>query len=341
MGHESIWLYVGFIVFVLAMLAADLGVFQRRAHAVSMKEAGLWTGVVVFLALLFGIGLYLWRGSEFSLEFLAGYLVEQALSVDNLFVFVLLFSIFAVPRAYQHRVLFWGIIGALILRGLFIFIGSALMERFHWFIYLFGAFLVYTAIKLAAGKEVEVKPENNPLMRFARRFLPLTESYHEEHFFVRLAGKLWATPLLLVLLVVESTDVAFATDSVPAVFAVARDPFIIYTSNIFAILCLRSLYFLLAGAIEEFHYLKPALSLILGFVGVKMLISHFYAIPIGISLLVIAGLLGIAMAASVVYAQRQAQRAVDGNLEGSPDPAIPAGKGEMAPQAGAGTPAKR
>ena len=304
MGIESFWLYAAFVAFILAMLAVDLGVFQRNAHAVSMKEAAIWSGVWIGLSFIFAGVVYFWQGSQLALEFLAGYLIEKALSVDNLFVFLLLFGIFAVPRAYQHRVLFWGVVGALITRGLFILVGSALMARFHWIIYVFGAFLVYTAVKLALGKDTEVHPQNNPVLRIARRYLPVTEGYEKEHFFVRRAGKLWATPLLLVLLVVESTDIVFATDSIPAVFAVSSHPFIVFTSNVFAILGLRALYFLLAGAIEQFHYLKPALSLILGFVGVKMLISEFWKIPIGVSLAVIAGLLTVAIVASLLRARR-------------------------------------
>lgn len=304
MGIESFWLYAAFVAFILAMLAVDLGVFQRNAHAVSMKEAAVWSGVWIGLSFIFAGVVYFWQGSQLALEFLAGYLIEKALSVDNLFVFLLLFGIFAVPRAYQHRVLFWGVVGALITRGLFILVGSALMARFHWIIYVFGAFLVYTAVKLALGKDTEVHPQNNPVLRIARRYLPVTEGYEKEHFFVRRAGKLWATPLLLVLLVVESTDIVFATDSIPAVFAVSSHPFIVFTSNVFAILGLRALYFLLAGAIEQFHYLKPALSLILGFVGVKMLISEFWKIPIGVSLAVIAGLLTVAIVASLLRARR-------------------------------------
>ena len=304
MGIESFWLYAAFVAFILAMLAVDLGVFQRNAHAVSMKEAAVWSGVWIGLSFIFAGVVYFWQGSQLALEFLAGYLIEKALSVDNLFVFLLLFGIFAVPRAYQHRVLFWGVVGALITRGLFILVGSALMARFHWIIYVFGAFLVYTAVKLALGKDTEIHPQNNPVLRIARRYLPVTEGYEKEHFLVRRAGKLWATPLLLVLLVVESTDIVFATDSIPAVFAVSSHPFIVFTSNVFAILGLRALYFLLAGAIEQFHYLKPALSLILGFVGVKMLISEFWKIPIGVSLAVIAGLLTVAIVASLLRARR-------------------------------------
>lgn len=307
MGIESFWLYAAFVAFILAMLAVDLGVFQRNAHAVSMKEAAVWSGVWIGLSFIFAGVVYFWQGSQLALEFLAGYLIEKALSVDNLFVFLLLFGIFAVPRAYQHRVLFWGVVGALITRGLFILVGSALMARFHWIIYVFGAFLVYTAVKLALGKDTEVHPQNNPVLRIARRYLPVTEGYEKEHFFVRRAGKLWATPLLLVLLVVESTDIVFATDSIPAVFAVSSHPFIVFTSNVFAILGLRALYFLLAGAIEQFHYLKPALSLILGFVGVKMLISEFWKIPIGVSLAVIAGLLTVAIVASLLRARRRSR----------------------------------
>ena len=306
MNSVSPWIWAAFLAFVVAMLAIDLGLFQRKVHAVSMKEAGIWTIVWISLALSFNALLYFWRGPEPALQFLAGYLIEKSLSVDNLFVFALLFSFFAVPAVYQHRVLFWGVLGALILRGLFVAAGTALISSFHWIIYVFGAFLVFTGAKLALAGEGEVHPDQNPLLRLARRFMPVTPGFEGQRFFVRRAGRLMATPLFLVLLVVESTDLVFAVDSIPAVFAVTQDPFLVYTSNVFAILGLRSLYFLLAGAITRFHYLKLALATILTFVGVKMLIADLFEIPVAISLGVIAGVLALAMVASVLRARRLA-----------------------------------
>jgi tellurite resistance protein TerC len=294
-----IWLWIAFVVFVLAMLAIDLLVFQRKAHAVSMKEAGAWTAVWISLALLFNLGFFFWQGAEPSLQFFTAYLIEKALSVDNLFVFALLFTMFGVPAMYQHRVLFWGVLGALIMRGIFIGAGAALIHQFHWIMYIFGAFLVYTGIKLAVHKETEVHPERNPVIRLFRRFMPVTDTYQKERFFVRQGGKLAATPLFLVLLIVETTDVVFAVDSIPAVFAISSDPFIVYTSNVFAILGLRALYFLLAGALDKFYYLKTSLAAVLSFVGVKMLIVDFYKIPIALSLGVIAALLGAGIIASL------------------------------------------
>ena len=304
MGEWSPWLWVGFLVFVAAMLALDLGVFQRRAHAVSMKEAGIWSAVWISLALLFGAGLYIWRGSEPALQYLSGYLIEKALSVDNLFVFALIFTMFGVPAVYQHRVLFWGVLGALVMRAIFIAAGSALLSQFHWLMYVFGAFLIFTAAKLAFGGETEIHPEQNPLVRLARRFVPMTTHYEGEHFFIRKAGKRLATPLLLVLLVVESSDLMFAVDSIPAVLAVTQDTFLVYTSNVFAILGLRSLYFLLAGAIDRFYYLKIGLAAILSFVGLKMLLTDLVEVSTTASLAVIISLLVVAILASTVRSRR-------------------------------------
>jgi tellurite resistance protein TerC len=301
---DTIALWAGFTVFVLLMLAVDLGVFHRRAHAVSLKEAIAWSAVWIALALLFNVGVYVWRGSETALEFLTGYLIEKSLSVDNIFVFVLLFSAFQVPAASQHRVLFWGILGALVLRGMLILTGSALLEEFHWVIYLFGAFLVFTGIKMAAHRNEEQHPENNPLVKWVGRLIPVTGRYEGNRFFVWRAGRWMATPLLLVLVAVESTDLLFAVDSIPAIFAVTRDAFIVYTSNVFAILGLRSLYFVFAGIVAKFYYLKAALSAILIFVGVKMLIAEVYKIPVGLSLAVIASTLALAILASWRRARR-------------------------------------
>ena len=304
MGNVSIWLWIGFFVLILAMLAVDLGASRRRTQAMSLRTAAMWTGIWIGVALCFNAAIYLWRGAEPALEFFTAYLIEKALSVDNLFVFVLIFSMFGVPALYQRRVLFWGVIGALVMRGLFIGAGAALLHRFEWLMYVFGAFLIFTAIKLGLGGETEIKPERNPLIRLFRKIMPVTEQFDGERFFVRHAGVLMATPLFLVLLVVESTDLVFAVDSIPAVLAVTQDPFLVYTSNVFAILGLRALYFLLAGAMTKFHYLKLALSLILGFVGVKMLIADIYKIPIALSLGVITGLLTIAVVASLIRARR-------------------------------------
>jgi tellurite resistance protein TerC len=311
----SPWVWAGFVVFVLAMLAIDLGVFNRKAHTVSAKEAGIWTAVWISLALLFNLGLYFWRGSEPALQFLTGYLIEKALSVDNLFVFALIFTLFAVPSQYQHRVLFWGVLGALIMRAIFIAAGAALINNFHWIIYVFGAFLVYTGIKLARHKETSIEPDKNPVVKLFRRIFPITSTYEGEHFFVRHGGKVMATPLLLVLVMVESTDLVFAVDSIPAIFAVTKDPFIVYTSNVFAILGLRSLYFLLANALDKFYYLKTALAVILSFVGVKMLLTDLYHIPIELSLAIIVALLAVAVVASVIRARREDLAAVPAVVE--------------------------
>ena len=305
---DQLWLWVGFNVFVLAMLALDLGVFHRRAHEVSLREAATWSAVWVALALSFNYGVYHFMGARAGLEFLTGYLIEKALSVDNIFVFVLIFSYFKVPRRYQHRVLFWGILGALLLRGAMIAAGAALIARFHWIIYVFGAFLVFTGIRMAVQREHTLEPEANPVLRLMRRFVPMTNVYHGQSFFVReeVGGRMrrLATPLFAVLVLVETTDVIFAVDSIPAIFAITSDTFLVYTSNVFAILGLRALYFLLAGIIHRFHYLKLGLSLVLVFVGVKMLLADMYSIPIGVSLGVVALVLGISVAASLFLPRR-------------------------------------
>ena len=292
--HESIgtpWLWFAFVAFVLAMLALDLGVFHKKDHEVSVKEALLWTGVWISLAMLFNAGIYHWFGHERALEFLSGYVIEKALSVDNIFVFIVIFSVFAVPSKLQHRVLLFGILSALVLRALFIVVGAALLTRFHWLGYVFGAFLVFTGIKLLVQRQAEVDPRKNPLFKLFRRLVPSVDDFHEGHFTIKQAGKRYATPLLLVLFAIETTDLVFAMDSIPAIFAVTRDPFIVFTSNIFAILGLRALYFALAGMMEKFHYLKIGLSLVLLFVGAKMLLASVYKIPIGASLAVIGALL--------------------------------------------------
>ena len=305
----SIWLWVGFNVFVLVMLALDLGVFHRKSHAVSGREALIWSAVWISLSLVFNVLIYffwdrmmpdsLYTNREAALAFFTGYLIEKSLSVDNIFVFILIFSFFAVPAAYQHRVLFWGILGALVMRGTLIAIGAALLKEFHWIIYVFGAFLIFTGIRMALHRDEELHPEKNPVVKFFTRFMPVTKTFEGDKFFVRHAGQLMATPLFLILLIVESTDLVFAVDSIPAIFAVTQEPFIVYTSNVFAILGLRALYFLLANVMDKFQYLKIGLSAVLTFIGVKMVIVDFYHIPIGVSLAVVAGILTVSILASL------------------------------------------
>jgi tellurite resistance protein TerC len=301
---ENIWLWIGFNGFVLAMLALDLGVFHRKAHTVSLKEALIWSVVWIALAMVFNAGLYFLRGPEPALQFFTGYLIEKSLSIDNIFVFVLIFAAFKVPPASQHRVLFWGVLGALVMRGILIAVGVVLLEAFHWIIYVFGAFLVFTGIRMALHKEMEVHPEHNPLLKFVRRIFPITDDYEQNRLMVRQAGRWMATPLLLVLFMVESTDLIFAVDSIPAVLAVSQDPFIVYTSNVFAILGLRSLYFVFANIIDKFYYLKLGLSVVLTYVGVKMLLVDIYHIPTALSLGVIAIVLTIAVIASILRARK-------------------------------------
>jgi tellurite resistance protein TerC len=308
---QQLWPWVGFNVFVLAMLALDLFVFHREAHEVRLKEAAGWSIFWVALALLFNVGLYYVRGADDGLAFLTGYLIEKALSVDNIFVFVLVFSYFDVPPRYQHRVLFWGILGALVMRGAMIGAGALLIARFHWIIYVFGAFLVITGIRMATQTERAIEPESNPVIRLVRRFIPVSNAYQGQRFFTRqeIGGRMRrvATPLFIVLVLVETTDLIFALDSIPAIFAVTTDPFLVYTSNVFAILGLRALYFLLAGVIHRFHYLKLALSLVLVFVGAKMLLTDVYHVPIAISLGVIAVLLATSIVASLLFPKAVAE----------------------------------
>jgi tellurite resistance protein TerC len=290
----------GFVAFVLAMLALDLGVFHRKAHSVTLKEAAIWSTVWVTLAAVFAIGVHAWFGPERALEFTTGYVIEKALSVDNIFVFVIIFSYFAVPNALQHRVLFWGILGALVMRAIFILVGGAFLAKFHWAIYVFGAILVLTGIKLLVQRNEHYDPASNPVVKLFKRFFPVSDVYDGQRFFTRRGAKLIATPLFLALLVVEATDVVFAIDSIPAIFAITQDPFIVFTSNIFAILGLRSLYFLLAGVIDKFRYLKLGLAFVLVFVGGKMLLADVYKVPVGGSLGVIGGILGLSVLASLV-----------------------------------------
>jgi tellurite resistance protein TerC len=313
----SLWLWIGFNAFVLLMLAVDLGMFHRRARAISLGEAAAWSIVWVVVSLAFNLGILHWYGKTPALEFFTGYLIELSLSVDNLFVFILLFKYFAVDERHQHRVLFWGILGVLVMRGAMIGLGVALTRRFEWVLYLFGAFLVYAGLKMMFHKEEAVHPERNPVFRWARKFLPLTESYAGEKFFVRDSSgvktstghkqRRWlATPLVLVLLVVETTDLAFALDSIPAIFAITRDPFIVYTSNVCAILGLRAFYFLLAGVLPYFRYLGKGLAVVLMFVGIKMLVEHWLYIPTHISLAVVGGVLSVAVIASIIAARAEA-----------------------------------
>jgi tellurite resistance protein TerC len=280
------------------MLALDLGVFHRTAHVTSVKDATIWSIVWILLALLFNAGIYIFRGPDSALQFFTGYLIEKSLSVDNLFVFALLFSAFSVPAAYQHRVLFWGVLGALVMRGILILVGVALLEAFHWIIYVFGVFLLFTGIRMSFSKEENVHPERNPAVKLIRRVAPVTADYEGQHFWVRRARQVLVTPLLLVLVVVETTDLIFALDSIPAIFAVTQDPFLVYTSNVFAILGLRSLYFVFAHAMDRFSYLKAGLAVVLCFVGSKMILADLYHIPTLLSLVVIAFILSIAMVAS-------------------------------------------
>ena len=302
--NESIVHWIGFNLFVLIMLALDLGVFHRKTHAVSVKEALIWTAVWITMALIFNLLIYYQFGEEKAVEFFTGYIIEKSLSVDNIFVIILIFSYFQVADEYQHKVLFWGILGALVMRAIFIFSGIELIHRFHWLIYIFGGFLIYTGVKILVSDDSKIEPEKNPLIKFARRLFSVTENFERSNFFVRREGKLWATPLFLVVILIETTDLIFAVDSIPAILAVSEDPFIVYTSNVFAILGLRSLYFALSGIEKYFHYLKFGLSAILVFVGVKMCIVDLYKIPVEVSLIVIVFVLAIAMLSSVAFPKK-------------------------------------
>lgn len=294
--EHSYLLWGIFNFFIIIMLVIDLVVFHGKEHEESIKEALVWTGVWITIAMLFGIGVYYYMGTQTALDYYTGYLIEKSLSVDNIFVFLLVFSYFKVPAEYQHKVLFWGIFGALVMRLLFIFVGVALIEQFDWIIYVFGAFLVYTGIKLAMEKDKEVHPDRNPVLKLVRKIIPTVRTYHGSNFFIRKMGKLVATPLFVVLIVIETTDLVFALDSIPAILAITRDEFIVYSSNAFAILGLRALYFAVSGIMKLFHYLHYGLSLILVFVGVKMLIADFYHVPTPVAL----GFIAFTLTASVV-----------------------------------------
>jgi tellurite resistance protein TerC len=332
---NTIWLWVGFNAFVIGMLALDLGVFHRKAHVVQFREAATWSAIWIGMAALFNVLLFFfWRdwspaseytSSEAAVLFLTGYIIEKSLSIDNIFVFVLIFGYFAVPREYQHRVLFWGILGALLMRGAMIWAGAALLEQFAWVVWVFGAFLIFTGIRMALHKGEQIDPEKNPLVRLFRRFVPVTDGYHGDKFFVRVKGVLMATPLFLALLMVEFTDLVFAVDSIPAIFAVTRDPFIVYTANVMAILGLRSLYFLLDGLVHRFAYLKLALSAILVFAGVKLFWPDLTALVTGtaskmpplVSLGVIATVLTVAIVASLLRRPQAEVPALGGPLGGT------------------------
>jgi tellurite resistance protein TerC len=321
--YNEILLFVLFTALIVALLLIDLVILQRRAHSIGMKEAGALSAMWIALALCFNVFIYFmyenqWlgagqtgarglSGNEAALQFLAGYLVEESLSVDNIFVFVVIFSYFGVPAKYQHKILFWGILGAIIMRFAFIVTGSVLIARFEWILYIFGVILIVSGWKMMMQQEMEVHPERNIFIRLAKKWFPVTESFDPPRFFIRKDGKLWITPLLIVLITVETTDVVFAVDSIPAVFGITRDPFIVYSSNMFAILGLRSIYFVLAGMMKSFHYLKYGLSCILIFIGIKMLVADFVHIPIGASLAIIGGILTISVSMSIARNRRQAE----------------------------------
>jgi tellurite resistance protein TerC len=295
------WGWAVFGLCVVVMLLLDLGLFHRTAHEVRFKEAAIWSLVWVLLAVAFGGLVWLWRGWPAASDFFTAYLIEESLSIDNLFVFLLIFQYFQVPRQYEHRVLFWGILGALVMRAGFILAGVALLQAFHWIFYVFGALLIYTGIRLALEKDKKIQPERNPVLRLFRRVMPVTSEYEDGHFIVWREGRRWATPLLLVLIVVETTDLIFAVDSIPAVLAITQDPFIVYTSNVFAVMGLRSLYFALAGMMRLFHYLHYGLALILVFVGAKMLLRDWYEIPSEVALATVAGILAMSIVISLLF----------------------------------------
>jgi len=308
----SIYFWIGFHIFIFLMLALDLGVFHKKTHKVPVKEAIIWSAVWISLALLFSlcISLFIYPEPHLAktktLEFLTGYVIEYSLSVDNIFVFILIFSYFNVSDRYQHKVLFWGILGALIMRASFIFAGVALINRFHWIVIIFGGFLVFTGIRMLFQRETVVDPEKNPIVRFFRKFLPVTNTFHEDRLFIKQNRRIYATPLFLVLLIIESSDLIFAVDSIPAILAISKDTFIVYTSNIFAILGLRSLYFAIAGIMGYFRYLKIGLAFVLTFVGLKMLLAFFsLEIPILISLVVIISILLVSILASVIVRPKE------------------------------------
>lgn len=304
---DNIYFWIIFNVFVLLMLGLDLFVFHRKAHEVKVKEALLTSLFWIVLALIFNVIIYYWKGEQSAMEFLTGYLIEKSLSVDNLFVFILIFNYFGVEPKYHHKLLFWGVLGALVLRAIFILVGVALIAKFHFLIYIMGAFLVYTGIKMAFSHDTEIDPENNPLVKWASKYLPMKRTSVDGKFFVRENGKLYATPLFLVLIMIESTDVVFAVDSIPAILAISKDPFIVYTSNVFALLGLRALYFALAGIIQLFHYLHYGLSLILAFIGVKLVLSDIYHIDMKYALIGVGSILALSIIASLLFPKKDSE----------------------------------
>lgn len=301
----NIWFWIIFNAIVLIMLALDLGVFHKKLHVVNIKEALIWSGIWIFLALCFNVFIYFEFGETKALEFLTGYVIEKALSVDNIFVFVLIFTYFQIPAIYQHKVLFWGIIGALIMRVIFIFAGVALLEKFHWTIYVFGAILIFTGIKMLLDKDKKMEPEKNPVIKLFRKFIPTTNQLHGEKFFIKENQKSVATPLFVALIMIEITDLIFAVDSIPAILAITQDHFIVYTSNVFAILGLRSLYFALSSIIDRFKYLAVGLAIILVFVGLKMVFIDFYKIPVHFSLLIIFSIITLSIVISLIKTKNQ------------------------------------
>jgi tellurite resistance protein TerC len=304
---NSAGLWIGFSLFILFMLSLDLGLFNRKAHTIKYREAAIWSAVWITLAIIFAGIVFWYQGTDSGLKFLTGYVIELSLSVDNLFVFLLIFSFFKVPARVQHRVLFWGVLGALGMRLTMIFIGATLINHFHWIIYIFGGFLVYTGIKMFRQEDTDIQPEENPIVRAVTRYIPITRHYEGEKFFTRVDGRLTGTLLLLVLVIVEVTDLVFAVDSIPAIFAITTNTFIVYTSNVFAILGLRSMYFLLAGVVEKFQYLRMGLAIVLTFIGVKMLIEAIHiVIPVWVSLVVVATLLIASVAASILWPKHAA-----------------------------------
>lgn len=292
--------WVLFNAFIICLLFIDLKFLHQKSRTISIKEALVGAACWISLAIVFNVIVFFWKGQDAAMKFLAGYVIEESLSVDNLFVFLVIFSFFKVPESYKHRVLFWGILGALVMRGIFILAGVSLIHHFAWIIYVFGAFLIFTAYKLMFAQDKEVKPENNPILKVFRKFMPVSEHYEGDKFFIKHAGKMMATPLMIVLLAVETTDIIFAVDSIPAILSISRDPFIVYTSNVFAILGLRSMFFALAGLMRLFHYLNYGLGVILAFVGIKMLIHHYYEVPIAVTLAFIALVLAVSIVVSIL-----------------------------------------
>lgn len=314
-GSNSTWLWIGFSLFILTMLSLDLGLFNRKAHIIKYREAMIWSIVWISLAMVFAALVFYYQGTDLGLKFLTGYVIELSLSVDNLFVFLLIFSYFKVPARFQHRVLFWGVMGALIMRLTMIFIGAALINRFHWIIYIFGAFLIYTGIKMFRQEDTDIQPEDNPVVRMVTRYIPITRHYDQDKFFTRINGKRTGTLLFLVLVIVEVTDLVFAVDSIPAIFAITTNTFIVYTSNVFAILGLRSMYFLLAGVVEKFHYLRTGLAIVLTFIGLKMLLEAAHLqIPIWVSLIFVFVVLASSVVASIVWPASEQETSIDVDL---------------------------